>query len=172
MGVAWNVTFYGLDYYRDSAPLLEKLVALDMLLDIQVKDDQLVHMMPLLVARGVRILIDHCGIPTLEAGLDQPGFRAVLELGRTRRAFVKLSGFVKFARQPAPYRDTWPFVEALVDAFTLERCLWASDWPHLRAPARVDYGVLLNVALRQFPDASARRMLLWHTPRALFGFGA
>ncbi len=170
VGVAWNVTFYGVDYYRDGAPLVEKLAALGMLLDIQVKDDQLVQMMPLVAGSGVRILIDHCGIPAVEAGLDQPGFRAVLELGRTGRAFVKLSGFVKFAREPAPYADTWRFVDALVDAFTLDRCLWASDWPYLRAPARVDYGVLLKLVLARFPDASDRRKLLWDTPQELLGF--
>jgi predicted TIM-barrel fold metal-dependent hydrolase len=170
VGVAWNVTFYGVDYYHDAAPLLEKLAALDTFVDIQVKDDQLVQMMPLLAPSGVRILVDHCGLPTVDAGLDQPGFRAVLELGATRRAFVKLSGLVKFSRGPSPHEDAWAFVKALVDAFTLDRCLWASDWPYLRAPARVDYGVLLNLVLTLFPDASDRRKLLWDTPRALFGF--
>ena len=170
VGVAWNVTFYGVEYYRDAAPLLEKLAALDMFVDIQVKDDQLVQMMPLLGPSRVRILVDHCGIPTIESGLDQPGFRAALELGHAKRAFVKLSGFVKFSREPPPYRDTWRFVEALVDSFTLDRCLWASDWPHLRAPSRVDYGVLLKLVLALFPDAARRSRLLWETPRELFGF--
>src|SRR4029077_14454312 len=109
--------------------------------------DQLVAMMPMLVDSGVRILVDHCGRPTVDAGLDEPGFRALLELGATRRAFVKLSGLVKFSRKRAPYEDAWPFVAALVDAFTLDHCLWGSDWPHLRAPSRVDYGVLLHLAL-------------------------
>ena len=170
VGVAWNVTFYGVDYYHDAAPLLEKLAALDMFVDIQVKDDQLVHMMPLIAPSRVRILIDHCGLPTLDAGPAQPGFRAVLELGATRRAFVKLSGFVKFSHEPAPYKDAWPFVKALVDAYTLDHCLWASDWPYLRAPARVDYGVLLRLLLTLFPDATDRRKLLSDTPRELFGF--
>ena len=170
LGVAWNVTFHGLGYYDDAQPLLDKLRELDMFVDIQVKDDQLVHLLPRLVDSGVRILVDHCGIPTVDAGLDQPGFRAVLDLAKTRRAFVKLSGYVKFSQQPAPYRDTWPFIEALVDAFTLERCLWASDWPYLRAPARVDYGVLLAFVPTLFPDPIDRRRLLWDTPNALFGF--
>ena len=170
IGVAWNVTFYGVAYYRDAKPLLEKLAALGMFVDIQVKDDQLVQIMSLFAHSSVRILIDHCGLPTVDAGLAQPGFRAVLELGATRRAFVKLSGFVKFAREPSPYKDARPFVEALVDGFTLERCLWASDWPYLRAPERVDYGVLLNLLLTLFPNTSDRRKLLWDTPRKLFGF--
>ena len=172
LGVAWNVTHYGVDYYRDAEPLVEKLVALDMFVDIQVEHEQLLPMMPLLVNSGVRILVDHCGRPTIEAGLDQPGFRALLELGATRRAFVKLSGWVKFSRKPAPYDDAWPFVAALIDAYTLDHCLWASDWPYLRAPARVDYGVLLQLALKLFPDAADRRKLLWDTPRELLGFAS
>ena len=170
VGVAWNVTHYGVDYYRDAKPLLQKLVALDMFVGIQVEHDQLVQMMPMLIDSGVRILVDHCGRPTVSAGLEQPGFQAVLELGKAGRAFVKLSGLVKFSREPAPYEDTWPFVAALVDAFTLRHCLWASDWPYLRAPVHVDYGVLLRLVLTLFPDAAARRKLLWDTPRELFGF--
>jgi predicted TIM-barrel fold metal-dependent hydrolase len=78
---------------------------------------------------------------------------------------------VKFSHRPAPYHDTWPFVAALVEAFTLDHCLWASDWPYLRAPVRVDYGVLLHLALTLFPDTADRRKLLWDTPRELLGFG-
>jgi predicted TIM-barrel fold metal-dependent hydrolase len=170
VGVAWNVTHYGLDYYRNAGPLLEKLTALDMFVDIQTEHDQMVHMLPLIAPFDVRVLVDHCGRPTIDAGLEQPGFRALLELGATKRAFVKLSGFVKFSGEPPPYKDAWPYVEALVDAFTLDRCLWASDWPYLRAPARVDYGVLLKLVLALFPEASYRRKLLWDTPRELFGF--
>jgi predicted TIM-barrel fold metal-dependent hydrolase len=172
VGVAWNVTHYGVDYYRDAEPLLQKLVALDMFVDIQVEHDQLIHIMPLLTNLGPRILIDHCGRPTADAGLDEPGFRALLDLGATRRAFVKLSGFVKFSRKPAPHEDTWPYVAALVKAFSLDHCLWASDWPYLRAPVHVDYGVLLHLALTLFPDTTDRRRLLWDTPRRLFGFGS
>ncbi len=172
VGVAWNVTHYGVDHYRDAKPLLQKLVALDMFVDIQVEHDQLVPMMPMLADSGVRVLVDHCGRPTVDAGLDQSGFRTLLELGATRRAFIKLSGFVKFSRQPAPYDDAWPYVTALVDAFTLDHCLWASDWPCLRAPVRADYGVLLHVALTLFPDTADRRKLLWDTARELFGFAS
>jgi predicted TIM-barrel fold metal-dependent hydrolase len=170
VGVAWNVTFYGVEHYDDAQPLLDRLAQLDLFVDVQVEHDQLVRMLPMLAASDARVLIDHCGRPTVEAGLDQPGFEAVLALGATERAFVKLSGFVKYARTPAPYPDVWPYVNALVDAYTLDRCLWASDWPYLRAPERVDYGVLLDVTMQLFPDAARRRKLFWETPRALFGF--
>jgi predicted TIM-barrel fold metal-dependent hydrolase len=170
VGVGWNVTHYGVDHYRDAEPLVRKLVALDMFVDIQVEHAQLTTIMPMLVDSGVRILVDHCGRPNGHAGLDQPGFRALLELGATRRAYVKLSGLVRISREPAPHRDAWPFVAALADAFGLDRCLWASDWPYIRAPARIDYGVQLATVSALFPKASRRRELLWDTPRTLFGF--
>lgn len=88
------------------------------------------------------------------------------------RAYVKLSGYVKFSHEQYPYRDTWPYVRALIDAFGLDACVWASDWPFLRAPERVDYGPLLSLVEHLVPDATDRRMLLWETPRALFGFSA
>jgi predicted TIM-barrel fold metal-dependent hydrolase len=61
-------------------------------------------------------------------------------------------------------------VRALLDGFGPERCLWASDWPFLRAPARQDYGPLLDLAVELMPDAAVRRVVMWETPRRLFGF--
>ena len=63
-------------------------------------------------------------------------------------------------------------MRALVDAFGLENCMWASDWPFLRAPERVDYGPLLTLVDKLFPSVSDREQLLWKTPARLFGFGA
>jgi predicted TIM-barrel fold metal-dependent hydrolase len=60
----------------------------------------------------------------------------------------------------------------LIDAFTLDACMWGSNWPFLRAPERVDYGPLLKLVEDLLPDASDRRRLWWDTPRNLFGFSA
>ena len=96
VGVAWNVTHYGVDYYTDAEALLDRLAALDLFVQVQVEHDQLVPLVPMLERSGARILIDHCGRPTSAAGLDQPGFRALLGLAATRRAFVKLSASSSF----------------------------------------------------------------------------
>jgi predicted TIM-barrel fold metal-dependent hydrolase len=170
IGVAWNVTFYGVDYYKDAAALVDKLVDLDMFVDIQVEHAQLLAFVPMLEQAKVRILVDHAGRPTVSEGIDQPGFRALLDLAATRRAYVKLSGFVKYSSEPSPHDDVRPFLDALVGAYGLEHCLWASDWPYLRAPARVDYGVQLRVAHRLFPDARERRAFMFDNAKRLFGF--
>ena len=67
---------------------------------------------------------------------------------------------------------TGPYIDALIEAFTPEACLWGSDWPFLRAPERIDYGTLLRLIETLIPDAVTRRKLLWDTPRRLFGFGS
>jgi predicted TIM-barrel fold metal-dependent hydrolase len=172
VGVAFNATLYGAAHYADTAPLLARLAALEMFIQVQVEHDQLVPLVPLLERSGARILIDHCGRPTPEAGLAQPGFQALLALARTGRASVKLSGYGKFSREPYPFADTRPYVQALIDAFTPDACVWASDWPFLKASERLDYGPLLKLFEQLIPDASDRRQVMWDTPRKLFGFGA
>ena len=170
VGVAFNATVHGVDHYATTAGLLRMLADLDLFIQIQVEHDQLVPLAPMLEQSGARILIDHCGRPTPGAGLEQPGFQAVLALARTGRAAVKLSGYQKFSAEPPPYGDAQPFVHALIDAFTLDACMWASDWPFLKATERLDVGPLLRAVERLLPDPADRRRLQWDTPCRLFGF--
>jgi len=113
----------------------------------------------------------HLGYMKTDHGIANPGFQALLRLARTKRVSVKLSGYSKFSRAPYPFEDCWPFVHAIVEAFTLDHCVWASDWPFLRAPQRQDYGPLVELVERLFPDPVDRHLLLWTTPRRMFGFG-
>lgn len=169
-GVAFNLPFFGTEYYLGTEALIGRLAELDMFLQLQVVETQLVDFLPVLGEAPTRLVFDHCGRPDPAAGLAQPGFEALLRLGRERDAVVKLSGYIKFAAEAHPYADAWPFVRALVEAFTIERCVWGSDWPFLRAPERVDYGPLVTLVGELFPDPADRRRLFWDNPRRLFGF--
>ncbi|WP_441234082.1 amidohydrolase family protein [Bradyrhizobium sp. 930_D9_N1_4] len=170
IGVAFNVPFHGADYYLKTASLLEKLTSLGLFLQIQVEQDQLLDLLPLIENSNVRLVFDHCGRPSVAQGVSGRAFQTLLAIGRERDAHIKLSGHYKFSRQAHPYEDTWPFIAALVEAFTLDRCVWGSDYPFLRAPERLDYGPLLAVLTKLFPDASDQHRLLWRTPAKLLGF--
>ncbi len=170
VGVACNVAHLGVDFYRDLGPLLERLRELGMWAQMQVQHDELVALRPMLEGSGAKLLFDHCGRPDPARGIAQPGFAALLELAANGRTAVKLSSFAKLSARPFPHEDAWPFVRALVDAFTPDALVWASDWPFLRAPARIDYAPLLALVERLLPDAAARRAVLCDTPRRLFGF--
>lgn len=170
VGIAFNTPFHGTAYYAQARDLVHRLADLGMMLQVQVRDDQLLDLLPLIEHTHVPLLVDHCGRPDPTRGLEQPGFQALLALGRTGRASVKLSGFSQFSRQRHPYADTWPFVAALLRTFTPAACVWGSDWPFLRAPERIDYAPLLHLIADLLPEPTDRHAVLWETPCRLFGF--
>ena len=171
VGIAFNPSLLGVAHYADAAPLMQRLADLGMFVNVQVHQDQMVDVAPMLLSSGAQLLVDHCGRPTPAAGLAQPGFQAVLALARSGRATVKLSGCQKFSARPFPFDDTRPYIAALLEAYTPEHCVWASDWPFLKATERLDVGPLLRLAEQWLPDAADRRRVMWETPRRLFGFG-
>ena len=117
----------------------------------------------------VKVMVDHCGRPHLPDGVSQAGFQALLALGREQRAVVKLSGFAKFSEAGYPFADVRPYVQALVRDFGLKQCVWASDWPYLKAPYRLDYGPMLRTYESMFTPQE-RRQLMWLSPNQHFGF--
>jgi predicted TIM-barrel fold metal-dependent hydrolase len=171
VGVAFQVAMYGTGFYSDIGPLLERMRDLGLWADVQVQHDQLVALRPLLEGSGVRLVFDHCGRPDPAAGVGQAGFAELLSMAASGRAAVKLSSFAKASVQAFPHNDAWPFVQALVEAYTPQALVWGSDWPFLRPAARVDYGTLLALFEQLVPDAAERRAIQWDTPRRLFGFG-
>lgn len=170
VGVAMNVALLGVDFYRDTGPLLQRLRDLDLWAQVQVQADELVALKPMLQDSGAKLLFDHCGRPDPKAGVGQAGFAALLSLAETGRACVKLSSLVKSSALPYPYPDAWPYVQALLQAYTPQHLVWASDWPFLRAPARIDYGPLLALFAQLVPNADDRQAIGKDTPRRLFGF--
>ncbi|MBU8537239.1 amidohydrolase family protein [Falsiroseomonas tokyonensis] len=124
--------------------------------------------LPLLRAARLPVVIDHSGRPELPGGLQQPAFQALLEFGRGSAAVIKLSGIFRFTEAGSPYADTDPYIAALIEAFGIDRCIWGSDWPFLRAKARTDFGPLLAALHRVVPNAAAREKILWRNPARLF----
>ena len=171
VGVAMNVALLGVDFYRDTGPLLQRLRDLGLWAQVQVQADELVALKPMLQDSGAKLLFDHCGRPDPKAGVGQAGFEALLSLAETGRACVKLSSLVKCSSLPYPYQDAWPFVQALLQAYTPQHLVWASDWPFLRAPARTDYGPLLALFAQLVPNAADRQVIGHDAPCRLFGFG-
>jgi predicted TIM-barrel fold metal-dependent hydrolase len=173
VGVRFNLSTFGMAQLRH--PATERLLALlqemGWFLQIHCEKDQLVEAAPILGRAGVRVIVDHFGRPDLARGLAHPGFQTLLDLGRSGNAVVKLSGPFRSSREGWPYRDVEPFIAAAIDAFTLERCVWGSDWPFVRTDERIDYGPELACLQRWLPDAADRRKVLWETPARLFGFG-
>lgn len=170
VGAAFNVALLGHDHYRSLGPLLQRLADNAMFAQVQVEGPQMASLAPMLLDSGVHLLVDHCGRPDVAQGLGEPGFQAILGLGASGRAVVKLSGFAKFSARPYPFADVQPYLDALLQAYGPDHCVWASDWPFLKAPYRLDYGPLLKLFEDALPEAGDRHKILWETPLRLFGF--
>lgn len=169
VGVAFNATVMGTDHYLGTSALLARLQAAGLFVQVQAEHEQWLALEPLLMRSEVPLLIDHGGRPRAGAGVAQPGFQCVLRLARRARTAIKLSGYQKFAQQPPPYADARPFVDALLQHYGPDACLWASDWPFLKAPQRLDVGPLVQLLERLVPDAAERRRVWWDTPRRWMG---
>ncbi len=169
IGIAFNPSYLGFDFYSHLEPLLTRLKQLDMWAQFQVANDLLLNFLPMLSRVDGKILIDHCGRPDLAAGTNQPAFQALLALGRAGKTVVKISGYAKFSKDGFPFADTRPYTELLVKNFGLQNCVWASDWPYLLAPYRLDYGPMLKMFAADFSE-SERRTMMWDAPKRHFEF--
>jgi len=145
---------------------------LGMWAQFQVQDEQLPEILPWIEQTQVKVLIDHCGRPNLQhaaGGVSQKGFQALLALGHRHEAVIKLSGYAKFSQTSYPFADTRPYIDALLEAYGLEKSVWASDWPYLKATSRLDYGPMIKL-LESHLSLSERTQLFWTTPKRVFGF--
>ena len=150
--------------------LLARVKEMNWFVQIHCEKDNLVEAAPLLRKAGVRVMLDHFGRPDVERGVAHPGFQTLLEFGKSGHAVVKLSGPFRSSVEGYPYHDVDPFVAAAIEAFTLDRCVWGSDWPFVRMAERMDYGPGFACLPRWLPNAADRQKVLWDSPARLFGF--
>ena len=96
-----------------------------MFAQFQVEHDQLLVFKPWIEAIPVRVLVDHCGRPTPQAGLAQPGFAALLDLAGTGRVHVKLSGYAKFSAATLAVPRRRRICRRAPCRLRPDRCMWA-----------------------------------------------
>lgn len=101
VGIRFNLTSFGMREFSEegSDRLLAQIREMGWFLQIHCEGDELVEAMPFLRRSGVRVMIDHFGRPEVGRGVTQPGFAALLELGRSGPNVVKLSGPFRCSRE-------------------------------------------------------------------------
>ncbi|HUN45677.1 MAG TPA: amidohydrolase family protein [Stellaceae bacterium] len=172
VGVRFNLLSYRADALAGKAGerYLARLRELGWFAQVFADDAQWAAAAPLLRRSGVKVLVDHFGMHDPARGLDQPGFAAVVALGREGNAAVKLSAPFRLSRRP-DFSDLDPFAEVLLAAFGSGGCIWGSDWPFLNLPGGYRYGDARRAVERWLPEPERRAAVLWSNPLRLFGFG-
>src|SRR5580700_4194378 len=136
----------------------------------------------LVAASPVPAVFDHFGGARAAAGVDQPGFADLLELVKSGKAYVKISGAYRASKLAPDYPDAAPLAKALIAA-NAERIIWGSDWPHpdsTTPPDRkisdvtplfqIDDGRRFNQLPVWAPDQAIRSQILVDNPARLYGF--
>jgi predicted TIM-barrel fold metal-dependent hydrolase len=136
----------------------------------------------LVAASPVPVVFDHFGGAQARLGVEQPGFADMLELVRTGKAYVKISGAYRASSLAPDYTDVIPLARALISA-NPDRILWGSDWPHpdsvtppdkkptdVTPLLQIDDGRLLDQLPVWAPDADTREKILVDNPARLYGF--
>jgi predicted TIM-barrel fold metal-dependent hydrolase len=136
----------------------------------------------LVAASPVPVVFDHFGGAQAELGPEQPGFADLMELVRSGKAYVKISGAYRASNLAPDYADAAPLARALIAANS-DRIVWGTDWPHPNSvtPAgkkptdltplfQIDDGRLLNQLPVWTPDAAVGKKILVDNPARLYGF--
>lgn len=136
----------------------------------------------LVATSPVPVVFDHFGGAQGELGVAQPGFSDLVDLVKSGKAYVKISGAYRSSKQAPDYSDVAPLAQALIAA-NADRIVWGTDWPHpdsVTPPGRkatevtplfqIDDGRLLNQLPVWAPDAAIRKKILVDNPAQLYGF--
>jgi len=136
----------------------------------------------LVAAAPVPVVFDHFGGAEAALGTGQPGFADLVELVKSGKAYVKISGAYRASKLAPDYPDVVPLAQALIAA-NAERIVWGTDWPHpdsVTPPGKkvtdvtplyqIDDGRLLNQLPVWAPDAAVRKTILVDNPARLYGF--
>ena len=136
----------------------------------------------LFMASPVPVVFDHFGGATGEGGVGQPGFGTLVNLVKSGKAYVKISGGADLVSTQGDLADVAPLARALVSA-NPQRILWGTNWPHpgsnpvpgrkptdLAVHVQTDDGKVLNFLPVWVPDAATRRLILTDNPARLYGW--
>jgi predicted TIM-barrel fold metal-dependent hydrolase len=136
----------------------------------------------LVATSPVPVVFDHFGGAQAKLGVAQPGFSDLLELVKSGKAYVKISGAYRASKLAPDYFDVVPLAQALIAANS-DRIVWGTDWPHpnsVTPPGKkptdvtpmyqIDDGRLLNQLPVWAPDAAIRKKILADNPAQLYGF--
>ena len=130
------------------------------------------------------VVFDHFGGAKAKQGVAQPHFDALLDLVRSGKAYVKISGAYRASELGPDFADATPLAQALIAA-NPDRIVWGSDWPHpdsafgqgrslseIAPPFPVDDGLLLNQLPKWTTAAALRQKILVDNPARLYDFAA
>ena len=79
---------------------------------------------------GTPVVIDHFARVGADGSIREQDVAALCDLAKHKRVALKLSAYYALGKKQPPYTDLLPLIRRVLDAFSPERCMWASDAPY------------------------------------------
>lgn len=117
-------------------------------------------------------VIDHTGKFLEPVAVDDPAFKALLELIDRGNCYVKLAGCYETSKSGPPhYEDLAAMSKALIN-HAPDRIIWGSNWPHVSLPPEQspDDAELLDLFCSWIPDHATMKKIFVQNPSKLYGF--
>ena len=99
------------------------------------------------------VVIDHFARLGVDGTIRDTGITSLCNLARHPRVAVKLSAYYALGRKQPPYEDLIPLISRVIDAFGVERCMWASDAPYQVQPPHT-YAASIGLIRDRMPGLS------------------
>jgi len=172
--VGIRLNLFGLDTPDLRTPawqtLLARVNALGWHVEVHLQAARLDGVLPALLAAGCRIVVDHFGRPEPALGVSDAGFQYLLRQADSGRIWVKLAAPYRNWAAPACAASGRLATQQLLDAYTPERLMWGSDWPHTEHRHLASYTATTKWLDAWIDDPAQRRTVLADTPLRLFQF--
>jgi predicted TIM-barrel fold metal-dependent hydrolase len=150
--------------------LAKRIAPLGWHMQFWISGPQLVALSGLIMSLPVPAVFDHMGQFSLDGGVNNAEFKALLKLLENDHCWVKTVGY-RVSKAGPPYEDIRAQAETMIRTAP-DRCVWGTDWPHphLEGRAYPDSHFLLNLmASWAGSEAQAKRILV-DNPARLYGF--
>ena len=156
---------------NDISGLASKIAPFGWHIEFLFPGKEILELMPVFGALKVPISIGHFAYQPAAAGIEAPGFKALIELVRRGNTWVKISGANRVsASDLPPYDDVRPMARALVDAAP-DRIMWGTDWPHPnKYVANPNDGDLVDAFGDWIADHTLRHKIMVETPAKFYRF--
>ncbi len=100
-------------------------------------------------------------------GVDQPPLKALLELAKLEKCWIKVCGAERISFPP--YKEAVPIAQAIMAAAP-DRVLWGTDFPHPNPTHEADEADLVDLVPQFTADPVLQKKLLVDNPARLYGF--
>lgn len=112
-------------------------------------------------------VIDHMGRVPARDGLDQPPFKALMELAKLDNCWIKVCGAERI--DFPPYDKAVPIARHILETIP-DKVMWGTDFPHPNASHEADEADLVDLVPQFAPEADLQRRVLIDNPARLYDF--